>query len=516
MAALTKKIIFSGLAVLALTVVGCDRSNNEPDPVPEPDPINPDEVVPVYPVAREGWDIYTGPNYRYGPSIIINDDKSIDIWLATPGDYYGTNVNIPVSDAQAALQLGTTGVFAQKFTSKEDFGFISLQCPSWSSSTEGFTLKIFKWVNDYETSVSGAAVATKKFVNYADNSWLSIYKSDKEDYTETFPAGTYIWVMSDGTEKSGIWKCTASGASGDTEAISYVNGQAVDGQFRCRITSNGSGRYFWDKVTWRHSEDGGKTWTEEADALLPSDGKRDAFSVCDPGVAKWGGWYYIAYTSTEEPNGYDNDLYIARGKTPTGPWEKWSGNGWGDDPQPVIDYEPVPGHEGVVFGAGEPCMVVKDDVVYLYYSYNDYLASENGQGTTTRVSIASATDENWPKNLEYKGVALDKSDIFAPDHTDVKYICRSRKFVAIHAERRNSDNSRIRIWESEDGITFTKGDLVQGELRKGVINAGMSGDALGQVRPGVQQFLCYAHSDAPREWGRWFTWFQPLDWVDVE
>ena len=56
MAALTKKIIFSGLAVLALTVVGCDRSNNEPDP--EPNPINPDEVVPVYPVAREGWDIY--------------------------------------------------------------------------------------------------------------------------------------------------------------------------------------------------------------------------------------------------------------------------------------------------------------------------------------------------------------------------------------------------------------------------------------------------------------------------
>lgn len=94
--------------------------------MPEPDPINPDEVVPVYPVAREGWDIYTGPNYRYGPSIIINDDESVDIWLATPGDYYGTNVNIPVSDAQAAQQLGTTGVLAQKFTSNEDFGFISL------------------------------------------------------------------------------------------------------------------------------------------------------------------------------------------------------------------------------------------------------------------------------------------------------------------------------------------------------------------------------------------------------
>ena len=462
--------------------VFCDSGNGLSVTVTEPE-----AVVPVKPVAREGWDIYTGPNYRYGPSIIINDDNSIDIWLATPGDYYGTNVLVPVSDAITPLQLGTAGVFAQKFTSNEDFGIISLNCPSWNSSAEGFTLKVYKWVNDYETTVSGAAVASKTFVNYADNSWLSIYKSDKEDYTETFPAGTYLWVMNGGTEKSGIWKCP----------------------------DNGSGNYFWDKITWRHSVDGGKTWTDEADALLPSDGKRDAFSVCDPGVAKWGGWYYIAYTSTEEPNGFDNDLYIARSKTPTGPWEKWSGNGWGQDPQPVIDYEPAAGHESEVFGAGEPCIVVKDDVVYLYYSYNDYLVESKGYCTTTRVSVASAKDENWPGHLEYKGIALDKSDVFKPDHTDVKYICRSQKFVAIHAERRDTDSSRMRVWESNDGIHFTKGGLIEGELRRGIINAGMSGDAQGQVRYGVQQFLCYAHSDAPRVWGRWLTWFQPLDWVDV-
>ena len=59
-----------------------DSGNGLRVTVPEPE-----AVVPVKPVAREGWDIYTGPNYRYGPSIIINDDNSIDIWLATPGDY---------------------------------------------------------------------------------------------------------------------------------------------------------------------------------------------------------------------------------------------------------------------------------------------------------------------------------------------------------------------------------------------------------------------------------------------
>ena len=157
---------------------------------------------------------------------------------------------------------------------------------------------------------------------------------------------------------------------------------------------------------------------------------------------------------------------------------------------------------------------MKDDVVYLYYSYNDFLTDQNRQGTTTRVSTASAKDSNWPAHLEYRGVALDKSNISNPDHTDVKFVQKSQKFVAIHAERRNTNYSRIRIWESEDGITFTQGETVQGELRKGVINAGMSGDGCGHVKVGVQQFLCYAHSDPPREWGHWYTWFQPLDWVE--
>ncbi len=506
-----RRSVISAIAVSALCA--CEHEDI-PDGMiighsPNPDPVE------VTPVARDGWDIYTGPNYRYGPSIIINDDNSIDIWLAAPGGYYGKNVNLHVSDNQTAAKLGTAGVFAQKFTADEPFGFISIQCPSWGSAAEGFTLRIFEWDTDYATTVSGNAIATKTFIGYADNAWLSIYKSDNEDYTETFHAGTYLWVMDRGTADSGIYKCPDTGSSGNTAAVSYVNGQVTDGQFKCRITSDGSGKYYWDKITWRHSDDNGRTWTDETDALLPSDGKRDAFSVCDPGVAKWGDYYYIAYTSTEEPNGYDNDLYIARGTSPAGPWEKWSGTGWGDDPQPVIDYEPAEGHAGQVFGAGEPCIVIKDDIVYLYYSFNDYLAELDRQGTTTRVTTASAKDADWPAHLEDRGIALDKSNIYNPDHTDVKFVQMSQKFIAIHAERRNSDNSRIRIWESEDGINFTKGETVQGDLRKGVINAGMSGDGCGHVRTGVQQFICYAHSDAPREWGRWYTWFQPMDWIET-
>lgn len=505
-----EKIIHLAEAALIAAAGACACSKEGLSEVPEPQK----PAVDVYPVAGDGHDIYTGQNYRYGPSIIINDDNSIDIWLAAPGGYYGNNLTLYTAEEQTAVQLGTEQSFAQKFTMSEPFGFISLQCPSWNSAEESFTLKLYEWNTDYAATVGGEPVASKTFLNYSDNSWLSLYRSAKEDYAETFPAGTYLWVMDGGTAKSGIWKCPDGASPDGAGAVSFINGEETYGQFHCRITSGGSGNYYWDKVTWQHSDDGGQTWTDEVDAFLPSDGKRDAFSVCDPGVAKWGGYYYIAYTSTEQPDGFDNDLYIARGTSPSGPWEKWSGASWGDSPQPVIDYTPAEGHEGEVFGAGEPCVLVKEDTVYLYYSWNDYLPEENRQGTTTRVSTASALDSDWPAHLELRGTALDKSDIREPDHTDVKYVEKSRKFIAIHAERRNLDSSRIRVWESEDGVTFTRGGLVQGNLRKGVINAGMSGDALGHVRDGVQQYLCYAHSDAPRTWGRWYTWFQKLDWLE--
>ena len=40
------------------------------------------------PVVETGWDIYTGGQYRYGPSIIVNKDGSVDAWFAAPGGYH--------------------------------------------------------------------------------------------------------------------------------------------------------------------------------------------------------------------------------------------------------------------------------------------------------------------------------------------------------------------------------------------------------------------------------------------
>ena len=90
------KKIFNRFALAGIVLIGfasCSKDNTKPEKpvVPEPE-----VAVPVKPIAREGWDIYTGPNYRYGPSIIINDDNTIDLWLATHGEYYRPIVIVPV------------------------------------------------------------------------------------------------------------------------------------------------------------------------------------------------------------------------------------------------------------------------------------------------------------------------------------------------------------------------------------------------------------------------------------
>ena len=44
---------------------------------------NASEADSLFRVANYGWEIYTGGGYRYGPSMIINEDGTIDCWLAS-------------------------------------------------------------------------------------------------------------------------------------------------------------------------------------------------------------------------------------------------------------------------------------------------------------------------------------------------------------------------------------------------------------------------------------------------
>jgi len=499
---------------MSLAISACGTKSVDPD---EPTPVDPEpsgEVTYGSPSHQAGWRIYQAGTYRYGPSFITNEDGSIDAWFSAVGNYHGLDKMLFNSgEAQvASVHKLIDGDAAQYFKIDREFSAVQVRCPSWSSTEESMTLKFYKWKGDYASTVASEPFYTTREINYTDNSWFTLFAEggSKEKTDIKLPAGEYLWLATEGTSLASVWGSPSSSSTGGLSPKSFKNGKAVSNyQFESRVlTEYTEGSVFWDQITYQHSDDGGKTWTKEIDCLQPNEFGEDHYSNCDPGVAKWGGWYYIGYTSTLDTRGTDNNVYVARSKNPQGPWDKWNGNGWGGNPAPVILYHGIGNPDN--YGAGEPCMVVVDDVVYFYYSWND-------ADPKTKVSIASASDENWPAHLTDKGVAIDKSnsDYQSADHSDVKYRPDLKKFYAINTAKRMTSNSFIQIWTSDDGLKFKLLSKMSGTgFKPGLHNCGWTGDALGHQDPTKPQYVSYAYG--LDSWGQWDTWFAPLKFQEIK
>ena len=253
----------------------------------------------------------------------------------------------------------------------------------------------------------------------------------------------------------------------------------------------------WDWITYRHSPDGGETWTNELKVLAPTPDSPDFYSCCDPGAIRIGDYYYLGYTSTTNVDGIDNNVFVARSLRPEGPYEKWNGNGWGEKPEPMIDYDGDP----TTFGAGEPSFVLLNDVLYIYYTWRD------GSLNQTRVAIADPSDENWPATIQYQGIAITHSS-GANDSADIKYIENYGKFVAVNTVDRFTDESSIGIYMSDNGLTFVPSYSLKTNIAATCHNSGISSRPDGHIRLDDKVFIAYAYGT---EWGLWNTRMHEVD-----
>lgn len=266
-----------------------------------------------------------------------------------------------------------------------------------------------------------------------------------------------------------------------------VNG---DGTMDAWFATTGCGSTQWDWISWKHSEDNGKTWSEEKCVLQPTPGSYDHYSCCDPGVIYFNGYYYIGYTSTVNANMCDNCIYVARSENPDGPFEKWNGSGWGgNEPQPIVFFsEPQE-----IWGYGEISFVELNGTLYMYYTLS------GAGGHFTMVSTANALDENWPATMELRGTAVGNG---SNDSLDVKYVEEYGKFLAICTDQRLSPESYLCFYESDDGITFELVDIVKKNVFHYCHNSGMAGSKNGHITPDMPTFAAYAYG---KDWGVWNT-----------
>ena len=273
----------------------------------------------------------------------------------------------------------------------------------------------------------------------------------------------------------------------------YNDDGSVDAYFACVGTISGE----WDWISYRHSPDGGQTWTDEKIVLTPTQGSMDHFSNCDPGVVYFNGYYYLGYTSTLNETGSCNNVFVARSKNPDGPFEKWNGSGWGGyEPKPIFYYD----ESYNKFGMGEPSFVELNGTLYIYYT------NAAPSGEYTMVATADATNENWPATIQHHGTAVKKNT----DSLDIKYVEEWGKFIGIATGSRMGPSSYLAVYESDDGLTFTMVDAVREGTLTHLHNAGISSRRNGHIKlseDADKLRVIYAHGEG---WGTWNTRVQPI------
>lgn len=267
-----------------------------------------------------------------------------------------------------------------------------------------------------------------------------------------------------------------------------------DGSIDVWFSSPGNGRQ-WDYIRYRHSDDG-ENYTQDKIVLTPTEYSKDHYSVCDPGVIFFNDYYYLGYTSTStaKGGGVNNSVFVARSRKPDGPFEKWNGESWGGKPEPLITYDGNPDR----WGAGEVSFVIKDETLYVYYSWIE-------GDSLTKVAISDLS-ENWPANIKYVADAIVHEN--GQDSVDVVYAEDLGLFFGFTVESRFNDDSGISVYKSKDGIVFEKTDTTR-QIHPYAHNMGISKGKDGHINTEDEQILGYAYASGPGRyyWGKWHTVF---------
>ena len=342
---------------------------------------------------------------------------------------------------------------------------------------------------DGETTEAPTEEETTEEVTTEDYFELNRIETVKPDENKVIDMA----VTGDGYD---IYRLPEDQSWGYRYGVTYLYGEdddVVHAYFACVGTISGE----WDWISYRRSDDGGNTWTEEKIVLTPTQGSMDHFSNCDPGVVYFNGYYYLGYTSTLNETGACNNIFVARSKNPDGPFEKWNGSGWGGyDPQPIFYYDEAYNK----FGMGEPSFVELNGTLYIYYS------NISPSGSYTMVATADATNENWPATIQHKGTAVKKDT----DSIDIKYVEEWGKFIGIATGDRMGPSSWVAVFESNDGLTFELVDAVREGTYSHLHNAGISSRRNGHINlteDAAKLRVIYAYGEG---WGTWNTRVQPI------
>lgn len=159
--------------------------------------------------------------------------------IALPSDVFADatvllySQSFNAADQHTALKIEPESSVALKFKAQAGFKSVTVACPSWSDSEGTLKFSLYKWDTDYSETVGKNALAEKSFVNYRDNSNLTLSFSEKA-------AGTYLLVIENPeTEDKSVGVWTLPSALSNT--VFYNNGIITNAALEGSVIISGSG-----------------------------------------------------------------------------------------------------------------------------------------------------------------------------------------------------------------------------------------------------------------------------------
>ncbi len=131
---------------------------------------------------------------------------------------YFSGGNIGVGEA---INLKKDMIIGQRFTVDGMLSGITTKCPSYGDSIGAVTAKLYQWKENYVKSIQNGPIAQKTFVNFEDNSPISL----------NVPAGysgEFLVTFSDSVQMVALWSNPASCIMSKTDLL-YIDGKVQPG-----------------------------------------------------------------------------------------------------------------------------------------------------------------------------------------------------------------------------------------------------------------------------------------------
>jgi hypothetical protein len=254
-------------------------------------------------------------------------------------------------------------------------------------------------------------------------------------------------------------------------APSIIYTQGAYHMYFCSTGSHGG----WDDIRYETSSDL-IHWSAPDTVLVPSAYER---SNCDPSVVfnQADGYFYLYYGGNVPAD--QTVVFVARSQNPDGPFLKWSGSTWEANPvTTAIVIAPVhPDSTGKYYGAGQPTVVIRGGVFYMWWS--DDTDGTRKPGYCNTYMATSFDGINWTQRVE-TNLANGINTV------DVKWDASADQFVMINVAAQYA-NASVVMYTSADGITWSDTPQVlipAGQVPAGANNPGISGDETGALMSG--------------------------------